>query len=581
MRPNAYEPGRGHIIAYNWDGSSTIEVDISSILAPGTDFHVKDALNFYGPDVVSGTYDGGKITIPMTGLVTDRPQGNPVTQPIHTAPYYGVFVVLGSPSLLPKPTGTITVTPDTLSSGGGSATLSWSTNNSTSVSIDQGIGTVTPTGTREVFSTSTTRFTLTMTGPGGTTLAFADLVVRAPTAAPQPLSPLNHAANVPTAVTLQWSSVSGASSYDILLGMDSSLNTIVLRDSGLASQSRPVESLEEGRQYFWKVRAKAGGQWGPYSPPWDFTTEVSPGKTTFPLSLMGPAPEALTADVAVAKPQRAASAIVALQVFDADAATEGKVYINSRDSLTLFGAASANTNDQHTVTVKYRTSANCWNDGTNTLRFLHSSTAGFVVEAVNISFTVKPGKTHITSPTNGTSGNPTVVLLQWERTEGSDSYRIQLSADSLFNVVNLESTTNDTFTTLTGLNESQLYFARVRGENAEELGDFSDAVSFHTTGTGTSVDHDTALPTEFSLEQNYPNPFNPVTAIGFSLPQAAYTSLEVFSALGERVALLWDGDLEAGRHEVRWDASGQASGVYFYRLTSGQFVAIKRTVLLR
>ncbi len=106
VRPNAYEPGRGHIIAYNWDGSSSIEVDISSILAPGTDYYVKDALNFYGPDVVSGTYTGGTITIPMTGLVTDRPEGTPVTPPIHTAPYYGVFVVLAQdPESLPPKTG--------------------------------------------------------------------------------------------------------------------------------------------------------------------------------------------------------------------------------------------------------------------------------------------------------------------------------------------------------------------------------------------------------------------------------------------------------------------------------------------
>jgi hypothetical protein len=75
-----------------------------------------------------------------------------------------------------------------------------------------------------------------------------------------------------------------------------------------------------------------------------------------------------------------------------------------------------------------------------------------------------------------------------------------------------------------------------------------------------------ALPKETVLFQNYPNPFNPTTTIRFGLPQKSHVTLSVFNALGQQVALLVEGDREAGYHDVRLDGGGLASGVYFYRI---------------
>jgi len=89
------------------------------------------------------------------------------------------------------------------------------------------------------------------------------------------------------------------------------------------------------------------------------------------------------------------------------------------------------------------------------------------------------------------------------------------------------------------------------------------------------------VPIKFELYQNYPNPFNPTTKIAFALPKDAKVKLEVFNALGERVSVLVDGYLRAGVHTVDFNASGFASGVYFYRLTADDFVATKKMVLLK
>lgn len=88
-------------------------------------------------------------------------------------------------------------------------------------------------------------------------------------------------------------------------------------------------------------------------------------------------------------------------------------------------------------------------------------------------------------------------------------------------------------------------------------------------------------PTAYVLEQNYPNPFNPTTAIRFQLPKDAQVRLTVYDALGQEVALLLDGMMEAGAHQAVWNASDQPSGTYIYRLEAGDVVETKRMVLLK
>jgi hypothetical protein len=85
----------------------------------------------------------------------------------------------------------------------------------------------------------------------------------------------------------------------------------------------------------------------------------------------------------------------------------------------------------------------------------------------------------------------------------------------------------------------------------------------------------------FGLSQNYPNPFNPSTIITFSLPTRSFVSLKVFDGLGREIGILVNKELVAGTYTVKWNASGMASGVYFYRLHAGTFTESKKLILLR
>jgi hypothetical protein len=89
------------------------------------------------------------------------------------------------------------------------------------------------------------------------------------------------------------------------------------------------------------------------------------------------------------------------------------------------------------------------------------------------------------------------------------------------------------------------------------------------------------IPKEYGLSQNYPNPFNPATTIKYQLPQNNHVTLRIYDVLGNLVTTLIDEDVAAGYHSVTWSAGNIASGVYFYRLTSGSFISTKKLILMK
>ncbi len=97
----------------------------------------------------------------------------------------------------------------------------------------------------------------------------------------------------------------------------------------------------------------------------------------------------------------------------------------------------------------------------------------------------------------------------------------------------------------------------------------------------TNIADDKILPYEFSLDQNYPNPFNPSTRITYSLNNEVQVNLSVYDMLGRKVAELVNEKQSAGSYNIQFDASSVASGTYFYKLTAGEFISVKKMVLLK
>ena len=96
VRPNLYEHGRAHVVIYNWSGQTSVPVNLSNVLQVGAHYEVRNVQDVFGTPVVSGTYTGGSVGFPMTGVTPPTPIGGSPRAPIKTAPNFDVFLVTSS-----------------------------------------------------------------------------------------------------------------------------------------------------------------------------------------------------------------------------------------------------------------------------------------------------------------------------------------------------------------------------------------------------------------------------------------------------------------------------------------------------
>jgi hypothetical protein len=108
---------------------------------------------------------------------------------------------------------------------------------------------------------------------------------------------------------------------------------------------------------------------------------------------------------------------------------------------------------------------------------------------------------------------------------------------------------------------------------------FAATVGGGTTPVAENKDGD--HPLTYALSQNYPNPFNPATVIRYTIPERTHVVLRVFDILGQEVATLVNQEQASGLYEVRFDAGGLSSGAYFYRLAAGNYVQLRKLLVLK
>jgi len=150
--------------------------------------------------------------------------------------------------------------------------------------------------------------------------------------------------------------------------------------------------------------------------------------------------------------------------------------------------------------------------------------------------------------------------------------------------------------------ENKIYFdaAIIGGDGISEAGEiaylvfenegeieFENAIARNSSNLDVMVQYKKGgelndLPESFSLLQNYPNPFNPLTVISFELPEASKVTLQVFNTLGEEVAVLANGEqFQAGSQQKSFDAGKLTSGMYLYKITTSNFTATKKMMLIK
>jgi hypothetical protein len=181
-----------------------------------------------------------------------------------------------------------------------------------------------------------------------------------------------------------------------------------------------------------------------------------------------------------------------------------------------------------------------------------------------------------------TAISPTSFNANWNFVVGATGYYLDVSTLSNFtNFItgfNGKDVFNVTAYAATNLSPNTPHYYRVRAYNLGGTSSNSNTINVTLVGV---TRKEVGIPLAYELSRNYPNPFNPNTTIKFSIPHSGFVSLRIFNSVGQEISHLVSEYLSAGIYTVRWSAYGFASGVYFYKIITGDFTETKKLILLK
>jgi hypothetical protein len=364
--------------------------------------------------------------------------------------------------------------------------------------------------------------------------------------------PSNLQKDLVTNITFTWNKVEDAEKYFFQLSTDPTFTNIAISDS-TTDTVRTVTDLTAGKRYYWRIQVKnIAGSSGPWSDQWSFATFI-------------PLPVATQLVSATPVPNRSDYITLTwLKVKDAD---QYSIQVSVLQSFARI-ALSASTTD----TVK---NLNGTQEGQKYYwRVQAKNIAGSGPWSDVSNFTIIVAPTDLVLKSSALNE----ITLTWkDRSKVEDGYVIERkqSQDTSFTVIDtLKGSRNEYVDEIV---EVQNYTYRVKAYKDSAESEYSNEASIILTGIKDAEE----MPTEYSISQNYPNPFNPTTKIKFALPKTAQTEIIIYDLLGREIQTLINKELKAGYHEINIDANNFSSGVYFYRIQSGDFTHTKKMILMR
>ncbi|MGD0591179.1 MAG: T9SS type A sorting domain-containing protein [Bacteroidota bacterium] len=364
--------------------------------------------------------------------------------------------------------------------------------------------------------------------------------------------PNNQTAVDTTNITFKWNKGKNALKYYIQLTTDPTFTTIFKSDSTTTDTSITYTGLKGTVKYYWRVMEKSASGLGPWSSVASFITTLA----------LPNAPQL----VSVVSNQFGA---ITMSCNKVNSATQYFFQVSNNSTFTNLFNSVTTTDTTAGLSHVSESREYYWRVQASNL-----AGSGQWSQVGNIDFLFPPSGLALTSGSNG-------IILNWTN-------------NSLYetgNVIEREQSPQTTFTlldTLVGtgsqytdsqVQEGQTYTYRIKAYNTQSLqSSYCTPVSLIVTGVAKNGD---GIPKEYSLSQNYPNPFNPTTKIKFALPQRALTKLIIYDLLGREIQTLINKELEAGYGEINFDASNFQTGVYFYRIQSGNFIQTKKMILMK
>jgi len=403
------------------------------------------------------------------------------------------------------------------------------------------------------------------------------------------LYPANNSVNIPVNVNLTWQKGTDQtfeinliktpkSSTDAMFGPEAVnkywfelvTDTVsfanIQRDSLLTDTTKNIIGLTNLTNYWWRVKAKNEIGWGNFSAWFKFTTIIS--NPTVPL-LFNPQNNSINIPTTTT-----------LQWYKLQNATSYRLQI-SKDSVFSQIVLNDSTLTDSSKTIigldtltKYYWRVNGKNIG-------GVSNWSSIWNFTTIPF--PPSLPNLISPLNNSVVNTLTPVLNWDSILTATNYRIAISTDSTFAsaVLDTSGIINSHYMVPAGkLLNNNSYFWKVKAINAGGASNWSTVWRFSVNVVGINS-ISTVLPTKYKLYNNYPNPFNPATKIKFDLPKNGFTKLIIYDITGREITVLVNSNLNAGTYEYQWNASNLSSGVYFYRLEAGEFLEVKKMILIK
>ncbi|MCX7875346.1 MAG: fibronectin type III domain-containing protein [Melioribacteraceae bacterium] len=235
-------------------------------------------------------------------------------------------------------------------------------------------------------------------------------------------------------------------------------------------------------------------------------------------------------------------------------------------------------NDNAGATIYWKVTAHYTGGGSST-----SATGNFVIDPGASSVVPLVG-----SPINNVQLKTTTATLSWAipaQSKSSLTYTLEYSDNNNFSNSKVVNDLKQNFYTVTGLKDNTTYYWRVKSNAGNNSSLYSNVGQFITNAKVTAVE-DISIPTEYALEQNYPNPFNPSTLIKYSLPENTFVTIKIYDMLGKEIKTLVSKESAAGNYSIEWKGDDNfgnkvSTGTYIYRISAGNFVAVKKMLLIK
>lgn len=396
-------------------------------------------------------------------------------------------------------------------------------------------------------------------------------LVTPPQAPPALISPANGSVNIPLTPLLDWSDITSALKYRLQVSAVNTFVTTIVDDSGLTASQYNVTSglLSYNTGYYWRVSVKTGTSWSAFSNAWSFTTVTALGSPVLQ--------QPLNKDTGVA-------VTTLFKWSNVAGATSYRLQVSAFSNFSVLWI------DKYVTDTAYQTPNGVLAYNSRYFWKVKSLRAGDSSSFSNPNYFF----TKIFPYTVDMPEFESTRILDLSgliSTDTKASYSIEFCKDTLFN--QLASKLNDVKSekialSLEAFDEYSTYFWRVCLNGPKpvysEIRVLETYITKHTQLM--SLRTGSQIPDKYALYQNYPNPFNPVCRIRFDIPEngkskTEFAKLVIYDLIGREIAVLVNGNLEAGTYEVNWNAEEMPSGIYIYRIKTASFTDTKKMVLLK